>query len=426
MNTLVQQYLLTHSLTQLAEEHGVYARWNGGRTKFSLNYDQIEATDGDPLSQECRGLVLRPLNRGITNDEICGETAILARPMRRFFNLGQEAAAELDFESDSVRIMEKLDGTLCIVYWDSEAGWCVGTRSVCEADLPVDGFGDYTFRTLFIEAFEKCSGLSWTDNIVPALDMGRDRTFCFELLTPYNQVVVRHDTMSVALLAVRHNESGLEDSYERIRDMWCDSEMLGCKAVPQYSLKTLSDITTFVNSRPGLENEGVVGASYDSDETSGGLCTVSRVKIKSAAYLLASRTKSVIGASPRNLMELILLEQIDDLLPVLTDKQKEMTEEMREKLRVLMHDFDRLYHEKMAELKAEAPMSDHNRRKWFARAVGSSGMWMAPAMAMYEGKATTLHEWILRHKERTNDGRFPSGFLDTLCKQVQLHGRELI
>ena len=70
---LVQNYLLSHSLDELYADHGVKARVATMRGyKASFNYDQLEATDADPLSQECRGLVLRtadgsPMNTGITS-----------------------------------------------------------------------------------------------------------------------------------------------------------------------------------------------------------------------------------------------------------------------------------------------------------------------------------------------------------------------
>lgn len=425
---LVCEYLLTHSLEQLAEEHGVYARFSTKNPKkFTLNYNQLEARDADPISQECRGLVLEMENRlpesgDLAHPElvtVIGATKILARPMNRFFNYGQGAAAAVDFSDAGCRILEKLDGTLCIVYHDSRKNeWCVATRSVPDADLPVDGFGEWTFRSLFIKAIEETSTFSWKEICKVLDDRAPNQTLCFELMTPYNQVVVKHPKCRVALLAVRDNDTGQEWSYEAIKDFWCDCEMLNVPPAQQWKLVTIEDIAAFVNSRSGLDHEGVVAVQYNKNQNDS-LCSARRVKIKSAAYLLASRTRSVIGASPRNLMELILQEQIDDLLPVLTDEQKAAAEKMRADLRDYMRRFDHVFHEKMKELKELEPMSNHVRRKTFARMVGGSEMWMAPAMAMYEGKAKSIHEWILAHKDRTNDKSFPSGFLDTLCKTVR-------
>src|SRR6185312_1760736 len=96
---LVQEYLKNHSLKQLQEDHGVYASFAKSGQQASFNYDQIEAKESDPLSQECRGLVLSAIdgqsflpqaieiNGKLNYDHIVmGETKILALGMKRFFN----------------------------------------------------------------------------------------------------------------------------------------------------------------------------------------------------------------------------------------------------------------------------------------------------------------------------------------------------
>lgn len=60
MDPLVKDYLLTHSFRQLEEEHGVCTRPNATFDKFSLNYDQLLVKNGDPIAEQCRGLVIRP------------------------------------------------------------------------------------------------------------------------------------------------------------------------------------------------------------------------------------------------------------------------------------------------------------------------------------------------------------------------------
>ena len=138
---------------------------------MSLNYDQIEAKETDPLAQECRGLVLScedghsllsqavEVNGKLSYDHISpGKTRILAYPMKRFFNHGQGSAADINWADPNLAVLEKLDGTLCIVYFDPFTNkWCVATRSVSEADLLMDN-GIFTFRTLFEKAVEETSG----------------------------------------------------------------------------------------------------------------------------------------------------------------------------------------------------------------------------------------------------------------------------
>ncbi|MEK6883554.1 MAG: hypothetical protein AABY22_28255, partial [Nanoarchaeota archaeon] len=172
---LVQKYLETHSFGDLAKDHGVYASFSKSGHKFSLNYDQIEARESDPLSQECRGLilalsdgspipgVLTPENR-ITRDHITpGVTQILAYPMKRFFNHGQGAAASINWSDSKLSILEKLDGSLNILYFDNIIlQWCVATRAMPDADLIMDN-GLHTFRTLFERALKDTLDLSFDD-----------------------------------------------------------------------------------------------------------------------------------------------------------------------------------------------------------------------------------------------------------------------
>lgn len=92
---IVLDFLRENPVSAL-EQRGIYARWSTQNPrKLSLNYDQIEAKDGNPLTEHCRGLVLRQDHDGPKGGP--GKYSILARPFRRFYNLGQEAAASIDW-----------------------------------------------------------------------------------------------------------------------------------------------------------------------------------------------------------------------------------------------------------------------------------------------------------------------------------------
>ncbi len=118
---LILDYLKTHSLEDLEKEHGVGAKLSSSLKKMSLNYDQIDTKESDLLAQECRGLILRHSNNiPIQKASVFGEATIVAFPFKRFFNLGQGAAAEIDFSDPEVVWQEKLDGTAIILYFDKE------------------------------------------------------------------------------------------------------------------------------------------------------------------------------------------------------------------------------------------------------------------------------------------------------------------
>ena len=126
MDPLVKAYLRTHTFQQLEDEHGVCARPNATGDKFSLNYDQILVKNGDPVAEQCRGMVVRPhefefmdfmeafTQRGWKNTRV-GEVDVLAWPMNRFYNHGDAAGAQVDWSDPGLRVYEKLDGTMMVV-----------------------------------------------------------------------------------------------------------------------------------------------------------------------------------------------------------------------------------------------------------------------------------------------------------------------
>ena len=125
------------------------------------------------------------------------------------------------------------------------------------------------------------------------------------------------------------------------------------------------------------------------------------------------------GSSPRNLLTLILLEQIDDALPLLPDDLVERTQEMVRGLREFMREFKRKFDICMAAVKSECPGDDDRlRRKVFALAAQKEGLWMAPAMAIYQGQVPGLHEWIM--SKRNDQGGWPNSVLDQLLKAIRM------
>jgi hypothetical protein len=139
----VQEYLRTHTFGELASEWGVIARLDAKKKKFSLNYDMILWTPGHEGAEQCRGVVLSPSNIlelreiptsvGLKPDpEFCpGETTLLAYPMDKFYNLEEIHASKIDWNDKALKVYEKLDGTLAIVYFDNfKNEWHVATRSV--------------------------------------------------------------------------------------------------------------------------------------------------------------------------------------------------------------------------------------------------------------------------------------------------------
>jgi RNA ligase len=409
MELLVQQYLKTHSFGQLAAEHGVYASFAKSGRKFSLNYDQIEAKEGDPLAQECRGLILslefgqfvrgeeslKGLNR---DDTVPGATRILAFPMRRFFNYGQGSAAHIDWNDPNTSILEKLDGTLCIVYYDLFVGvWCVATRSVPEADLIMDN-SIFTFRTLFEKAFKDTTGQSFADaTAYPSCRLNTDYTYCFELTTPYNRIVVYYPNNGITLLAVRdivsHQELDIND----------ESVIYSLPNVPlvqSYPLTTVEKIIDWVASLNPMEHEGIVAKRGED-----------RIKIKNPAYVAYNKVRDSMASSERNMVELILAEKDDDVIPMLPEELAKNLLKIKAHVQEVIKEHDQTYH----KIKSSMELSGLSDKKNFAMAVQEMSklrdgqLWTAPFFQMFDGKASSMKDFIQKNRK---DGSWGAGFLD--------------
>src|SRR5690606_38852071 len=180
-----------NSLDELKEQHGIdYTIYND---KISLSYNQLTASSSDELASQCRGLILRDK----TYD-------IVAAPFFRFFNYGDGAAADSDW--NTAVAYEKLDGTLIIAYYDDVLSkWCVATRKRPEADGNVNG-ALMTFDQLFDNAI-KSKTKGEIDNKQDFMALfgasAKEFTFCFELTGPYNRVVVNYEEPNIILLGAR-------------------------------------------------------------------------------------------------------------------------------------------------------------------------------------------------------------------------------
>lgn len=420
MSMLVQDYLLTHTFADLRKEHGVKFRPSACGRKVSMNYDMIEAHDANKIAQECRGLVLAKVDDSvfIGENEIIGDTKVVARPFHRFFNLGQDAAAKINFNDPETRFYEKLDGTLCIVYFDFyQDKWHVATRAVCEADLPIDSYGELSFRDLFMKALVetvpkiqdyKPTKVGFTNiDMWFNLNLSCSKTYMFELCTEQNIVVVKHKGYNLFLLGARDTEKGTEYPVEKFAST-------GIPLVPSFKLSSLEDMVDFVSDRDPSSYEGIVAC--DSK--------FRRIKCKNAGYMALGRVKDSALKSPRGLMQLVLMEKLDDVIPLLPDYAVARAMELADGYRNLVVSYDVLYKKCFDQADAESTIFNPNSKalikqhqKSFALAVQEHDGWMAAMMQQYSGKTNGLHSYVL--SRRNVDGSYANGFLDTVMELIK-------
>jgi hypothetical protein len=403
---LVIDYLRNHTLKQLSDEHGVGYRLSGN--KFSLNYDMIEAKEDNQLASQCRGLVLfRCMGGTFDENVVVGTCVILARPMDRFFNHGQGHAAQVDFST--AKFFEKLDGTMIAFYFDPFTfEWHTATRSVPEANLPIDGFDKHTFRSLFEKAVVETSGLNTFFEWLKKENLNAANTYIFELCTPENQIVVPYTGYQTKLLAIRNNASGQEYEIEN-----SEFDLKFIPACPAYSLSSFDDMMSFVSQRNPSEHEGIVVRDNQ----------FRRIKIKNAGYMALNKIRDNALKSPRSLLQLCLSDKIDDAMPLLPAHAVEKAQEMRDKLIAYKMRMLKVY-ENMYSLALGICTSnqwDAEDPQVFRKALAiatqqSNKANMQYVMLRFTARIYSFHEYLVLQKDEA--GEYKTSFLDHLLAEL--------
>lgn len=380
----VQDVLATATLADLKAQHGVNSRTSArDPSVFTLNYDQIDAREDDVVAQECRGLVLRRVS-GAVDDTVIGATEVLARPMHRFFNMGAGACAPVDFDHPETRFYEKLDGTCCIMWHDPRSeDWHVATRSVPDADVPLDGHG-LTFRGLFEQAVEESYGVSFGGFVAehdPAC------TWVFELTAPENQIVVSYPRRDVTLLAVRETATGVE------RDPHAVSPV--APACPHYRVGSVPEMLEMIASKDPAQHEGLVVCDP----------AFNRCKVKHPGYIALNKIRDAVAKTPRAIMEVLLLGKLDDVAHLIPPHVQPKVERLRLGLGLYLAEtddaFKRLYSED---------------RKTFAVATQREGAWLAALMQRWSGKCDDARGYI---ESQRKAGTWGDTFLDHLVTESE-------
>lgn len=202
-----------------------------------FNYDQIESDNYDPIVAEARGLVLRVAD---------GEPIVPVRKgFNRFFNLGEGPAAQIDWDTAEATIKE--DGTL--VFVSSYGGQLrFGTRQNFDlADAPMNSELYPTFQDLWNAAEARYPRFNHA-NFIPGL------TYCFELCSRHNRIVIDYPEAKIFLLAVFDTLTGNE--FSRM-DVEVEAQKLGCDVPAKYKLASEEDYARLVENF-GIQHEGLV------------------------------------------------------------------------------------------------------------------------------------------------------------------------
>lgn len=235
-----------------------------------------------PEVQEARGIII--------NTETC---EVVCWPFRKFGNYGESYVDKIDW--DSACVQEKVDGSIMKLWYDKREDfdlWRLSTNGVINAFECKNQY-DKTYGDMFNEAAEK-QGLN-----LDSLD--KDCTYIFEIVGPYNRVVVEYPETMIIHTGTRNNITGEE------KDIY-----IGIKQPKKYKISTLeacieaAKALNVVNSenRFAVQNEGFVVVDGNWN----------RIKIKSPEYIAVHHAFNGGILSKKRAVDMILENEDEEYL----------------------------------------------------------------------------------------------------------------
>ena len=261
---------------------------------FIFNYDQIRSDFSLPIVREARGIIFK---EGHWENPVCWA-------FNKFGNYGESYVPDINWETAFVS--EKIDGSLMKVWWDGT--WHISTNGTIDAfkaelgDIKMPDFGTYFIETLvnYYNSFGAfTAGLS------------EDFTYMFELVGPYNRVVIPYNEPTLYFLGARNKFTGEEVN--------CSSLSAGAlgmgrfKLPKSYALKSLTDCIA-ATEKLGWDDEGFVVCDAEFN----------RVKVKSPAYVLAHFARNNNVITRRHLIKVILAGELEEFLCYAADYKAEI------------------------------------------------------------------------------------------------------
>lgn len=259
-----------------------------------FNYDQIRSDFNNPIVREARGIVFR---KGKWEYPVCWA-------FNKFGNYGESYVPDIDW--NTAFVSEKVDGSLIKVWWDGD--WNISTNGTIDAfkaelgNVKFSSFGEYFINTL----------LRYYENSTEFYcHLDTDYTYMFELVGPYNRVVIPYEEPAIYFIGARDKTTGEE--------FCCSKVVAGALGMgrfnrpAQYSLSSLSDCIKAAELK-SWDDEGFV------------VCDAwfNRVKIKSPAYVMAHYARNNNVINRKHLIKVILAGEAEEFLCYAADYKEEL------------------------------------------------------------------------------------------------------
>lgn len=287
-----------------------------------LKYNQLSSDMREEICQECRGIILKKTTDGFK---------VASMRFKKFFNYGEDKAAKLDL-SKPVLVSQKIDGSLIGVWYDEDTGWHISTSGNVDArdsELQFQTDKLHTYYDLFMEAFSKYN-LSF--------DMFDKRyTTYYELVSPYNRVVVPYKETKLYWLGTRDNQTLKEYNFKDMPEHLTD--------VPKYyECSSIEEIKAKVDNI-STEDEHFEGFVIED-------CKGERIKLKSPSYMNLFFIKGDGIFSEKKILKIILEEEDDDILAYFPEYKPDF-DRIRRLLSIYITDIKKALKEAKSKLKLD-------------------------------------------------------------------------
>ena len=239
-----------------------------------FNYNQINSSFSEEIVRECRGIILE--------DIIFRPVCV---PFFKFGNYGESYCPDIDWSTAEVQ--EKVDGSL-IKLWNYKGEWKHSTNGMIDAkDAELSEFVT-EFRT-----FDKLINIAIMNCCLNFDKLDKNSTHMFELISPYNKVVIYHPEINLRYLGSRNNIT-FEEYNAGI--------YIGIDMPKRYKFNTLEDCIAASKDLP-FNEEGYVVVDNNWN----------RVKIKSPAYVMTHNLLTGPMTEDR-IIDLIKVNEQDEFL----------------------------------------------------------------------------------------------------------------
>lgn len=318
-----------------------------------FKYNQIASDFNEEICKEARGLILDAQNN----------FRVVRYAFKKFFNVDEGFAAKLDW--DTAVATEKIDGSIMSV-WFARGKWHLSTNGTIDAfKAELNGVGPYkTFGELF-ESVLPLSRFSEFSNILA------HQCYTFELVSPYNKVVIDYPETKVYLLSIRNMNTLVEHPLDEVAEF---AKRFNFTMPQFYYMNDEAGFRRLVEQMPE-GHEGIVVRDENGE----------RVKIKTLLYFEMHRAKNNGVITLERIVDLIRANDHYEFLSYFPEYQSVFDDVKRQ------IDHSEVVVEKVRQDVAEwknnnkdvYEQDERMARKWFAQDLGKKGPLY---FAEYDGK----------------------------------------